>query len=142
MDIYTTNGNIIRQEPNADGTTRVELEFLFDNAKWTRLYAMATYYLAFHVRLGIDYVIANHMGTRAVVQQADFTEAAQTTLVETLLAVKERGNLLLATAEATLFGQPPGPPVETNRQEALRRYQATQLDCPAFLEALVARFAP
>lgn len=142
MDVYTTNGNIIRQEPNADGTTRVELEFLFDNAMWTRLYATATFYLAFHERLGIDYVLANHTGTRAVVQQADFTAAAQDTLVQTMLAVKAGGNLLRATAEATLFGQPPGPAVETNQQDALRPYQVTRLDCPGFLAELAARFPP
>lgn len=140
MDVYTTDGNIVRQEPQADGTTRVELEFLFENAKWTRLYAMATYYLAFHDRLGMDYVIANHTGTRAVVLQADFGQDAQDTLVQTLLLVKERANLLLSTAEATLFGTDPGPVVQTNRQDVLRPYEATRLDCPEFLDALSARF--
>ena len=58
MDVYTQQGNIIREQPNADGTTMVELEFLFEKLRWSQLYGVAIFYLAFHDRLGVDFVYA------------------------------------------------------------------------------------
>lgn len=136
MDIHTLDGNIIRQYPNEDGSTRVELELMFSNPVWNRLYAIAVFHVAFTQRLDIDYVIANHAGTQAVVRQSDFPPAAQQLLVDTLLAAKARANALWAHAELTLFGQPPGEPVETNRLELLKPYQVTTWTCGAFLEGL------
>jgi hypothetical protein len=136
MDIYTLDGNIVRQYPNDDGTTLVELELMFSNPVWNRLYAIAVFHVAFWQRLGIDYVVANHSGTQVVVRQSDFSSATQQLLVETLLAAKARANFLWAHAKATLFGQPPGEPVETNRLELLKPYQVTKWTCRAFLEGL------
>lgn len=136
MDIYTLDGNIIRQYPNDDGSTRVELELMFSNPVWNRLYAIAVFHVAFCQRLGIDYAIANHAGTQVVVRQTDFPPAAQQLLIDTLLAAKARANALWAHAENTLFGQPPGEPVETNRLELLKPYQVTTWTCGAFLDGL------
>lgn len=138
MDVYTLNGNHVRHYPNADGTTRIELELDGVDLLWKRLFALATYYLALHERLRVDYVIANHMGTHAVVRQADFTPDVQRGLVATMLHVVERSNALIGIAERTLFQQPTGPVVETNTRDELRPYAQMQLPYPRFLAALVA----
>jgi hypothetical protein len=136
MDIYTLDGNIIRQHPNDDGTTRIELELMFSNQAWNRLYAISVFHVAFAQRLGIDYAIANYAGTQVVVRQADFPPAAQQLLVDTLLAAKARANALWAHAEATLFGQPEGNPVVTNRLDVLKPYEVTHWTCGTFLDGL------
>lgn len=138
MDVYTLNGRHIRHYPNPDGTTRIELEFVAVDLLWKRLFALATYYLGFHERLHIDYVIANHMGTHAVVRQADFTPDAQRGLVATMLHVVERSNALIGIAERTLFQQPTGSIAQTNTRDELRPYEQMQLPYPRFLAALVA----
>ena len=141
MDIYTRQGNILRQRPAADGTTEVELEFLEFDVLRSRLYAIAIYWLAFHERLGIDYVLANPSCTRAVVRQSDFDEAAQAKLVATMLEVRERSGELHATAQAFLYDQPPSAPVETNRLDVLRPYEKKRLECQPFLDELARRLA-
>ncbi len=141
MDIYTKQGNIIRHHPAADGTTEVELEFLFDDVLRSRLYAIAIYWLAFHERLAINYVLANQACTRAVVQQNDFDEVAQEQLVATMLLVRERASEVYATAEEFLYGKPASGNVDTNHLDVLRPYEKKKLDCKAFLEHLAVRLA-
>jgi hypothetical protein len=141
MDIYTKQGNIIRQQPADDGTTEVELEFLFDDVLKSRLYAVAIYWMAFHERLHIDYVLANPSCTRAVVRQSDFDEAAQDTLVATMLQVRERSGDVHAVARAHLYGRPPSSPVRTNSLDLLRPREQTVLECQEFLDQLAARFS-
>ncbi|MBX9899809.1 MAG: hypothetical protein K2Y28_03410 [Burkholderiaceae bacterium] len=136
MDIYTLDGNIIRKFPNGDGTCRVELELMFSNPVWSRLYAIVVFHVAFWQRLGIDYAIANYSGTQVVVRQADFSPAAQQLLIDTLMAAKASSNALWAYAETTLFGQAPGEQVETNRLELLKTYEVTKWTCGTFLEGL------
>lgn len=138
MDIHTLDGNIIRQYPNDDGTTRVEMELMFSNQAWNRLYAISVFHVAFAQRLGIDYAIANYSGTQVVLRQSDFAPAAQQLLVDTLLAAKEHANALWAHAEATLFGQPEGKQVVTNRLDLLKPYEVTHWTCGPFLDGLPA----
>ena len=141
MDVYTRDGNIIRQFPNPDGTTLVELEFLFEDLFWSRLYGITIFYVAFHQRLGINYVTANPGFTKAVLRQADFDDRAQQELINTLLLVKENSNLLLGTAKQYLFDRPDSGNVETNRLEQLQIYKVAEVEGREFLERFAEELA-
>ena len=134
MDVYTRDGNIVRQFPHDDGTTEVELEFLFEDLFWSRLYGLTIFYVAFHKHLGVDYVISSHTFTRAVLRSEDFDERAQNELIQTLLRVKENANLLLGTAEKYLFGKPDSGSVETNQHPSLAPYKVAEVGGREFLE--------
>jgi hypothetical protein len=137
MDVYTQQGNIIREHPNPDATTAIELEFLSVPVMWTRLYSVAIYYLALHDRLGIDYVVGNAMCTRAVVRKADLDARAREVLIATLLDVRAHSNELLGAARDTLFDKPPSGVLDINHLPELAPYEQNVLDCKAFVERLV-----
>jgi len=139
MDVYTQQGNIIREHPNSDGTTIVELEFLFQDLFWSRLYGIGIFYLAFHHRLGIDYVVANARCTRAAVRTVDFDPRARDVLIATLLEVKAHSNAVLGIAQRHLLDKPPTGALAINRLDELRPYEVTQLDCLEFVEQLAER---
>lgn len=134
MDIYTENGNIIRQFPNSDSTTQLELEFIFDNLFWSRLFGITIFYIAFRKRLSIDYVILDYSIAQVQLRQQDFNHQAEQVLIQTLIDVKSQANLLLAIANKHLFDKPPGDVVETNKLDILRPYEITKLDCLEFVE--------
>ncbi|OXM86564.1 hypothetical protein [Paenibacillus rigui] len=135
MDIYTTNGNIIRQFPREDGTTEVELEFLFNDLTWSRLFSMCIYYVAFHKNLHIDYVITSYTHKKVAVQQKDFDKPAQQVLIETMLRIKDNANLLNGLAQKYLIGKTNGV-VVTNKLEQLEPYKVAELEGQEFLEKL------
>jgi hypothetical protein len=142
MDVYTRNGNLIRQFPNDDGTTRVQLEFLDADRSWSRLFALATFYLAFRVRLRVDYVAANHTGTEVVVRQADFTPEVQQGLVAALLHVRDRSSAVRAIAQRVLFDQPPSGDPQTSALPELAAHAKSALPFAAFFTALAAEIGP
>jgi hypothetical protein len=134
MDIYVQDGNIIRQFIKDDGTVEIELEFLFNDFFWSRLYGMTIFYLAFYKYLTIDYVISSHTFTKVVVQQSDFNEYAKLKLIEAMLEVKENSNLLLAMAEKYLLSGLDSENIETNQRSSLLVYKATEVEGKKFLE--------
>ena len=123
MDVYTRDGNIIRQFPHADETTEVELEFLGVDVFWSRLFAMTTFYIAFRRLLGVDYVVTSSTQRRVVLRQHDFDERAQEVLTETMLKVIDDGNLLLGMADRYLVGHPEAGVLATNSDPALSPYE-------------------
>lgn len=133
MDVYTKNGNIIRHFPKEDGTTEVQLQFLFDNGSWSRLFALTTFYVAFHRKRGISYVASSATQTKVVVRQEDFGKEAQQTLIDTMLKVRDNANLLNGMADRHLYGKPLEA-VETNTLELLEPYKSTDVQGKQFLE--------
>ncbi|AUT01318.1 hypothetical protein CLI64_13410 [Nostoc sp. CENA543] len=134
MDVYTQDGNIIRQFPKDDGTTEIEIEFLFNDLFWSRLYGITIFYVAFYKRLHIDYVVSSHTFTKVVVKQSDFDDRAQQELIQIMLEIKENSNMLLGMAEKYLFDQPDSGNVETNRYQPLLSYKVTEVEGKEFLE--------
>ncbi len=133
MDIYTTNGNIIRQFPKNDGTTEIELEFLFDDLFWTRLFSIAIFYVAFFENLKINYVQSKHTYTRAVIKQADLSEDVKQELIRVTLEVKENSIMLRALADKLLFNQAAIKDVETNFDEDLSPFKVVDVRGKNFL---------
>lgn len=133
MDVYTLNGNIIREFPKEDGTTEVQLDFLFDNSTWKRLFALTTFYTAFHRKLGIPYVASSATQTKVVVLQEDFGAEAKQVLIDTMLKVRDRANLLNGIADRHLYGKPLVS-VETNNLEVLKPHQTAEVQGKEFLE--------
>jgi hypothetical protein len=141
MDVYTEAGNIVRQFPNQDGTTEVELEFLDLNVFWSRLVAMTTFYVAFHDVLSVDYAVTSSTQRRAVVHQRDFDERAQNELIRTLLEVKDNTNQLLGLADKHLFDKPDARVVTTTTDALLRAYETDPPVGAEFLEAVASALA-
>ena len=139
MDVYTQDGNIIRQFPNQDGTTEVELEFIFQDLFWSQLYGISIFYITFYKRLGINYVTSSYNFTKAVLRQEDFDERTQEELIQTLLVVKENSNMLIGTANKHLFDQPDSGNVETNQLDSLKPYKVIEVEGRNFLEKFAER---
>jgi hypothetical protein len=133
MDVYTKNGNIIRHFPKEDGTTEVQLQFLFDNGSWSRLFALTIFYVAFHRQLGIPYVASSATQTKVVVRQEDFGKDAQQKLIDVMLEVRDNANLLNGMADRHLYGKPLEA-VDTNSLELLEPYKAADVQGKVFLE--------
>ena len=141
MDVYTEGGNIVRQFPKSDGTTEVELEFLDLDLFWSRLVSMATFYVAFHDLLSVDYAVTSSTQRRAVVRQTDFDQAAQDELVRTMLEVRDHTNLLLGLADEHLFDKPEAGVVTTARDPSVQKYESDPPVGSEFLEAVASALA-
>ncbi len=46
-DIYTVNGNLFRMEVISEDFLEIELEFLFENLFWSRLFCFTIWYIVF-----------------------------------------------------------------------------------------------
>ncbi|MFA0963570.1 hypothetical protein AB9P05_17330 [Roseivirga sp. BDSF3-8] len=138
MDLYTTNGNIIRKQELDKGLAEIEIEFVGVGIFWTRLFCMVIYYLVLHHKHKVAYVHSNHTMTRVVINQSDYNDGLREDLIQALLLVREESNLVKARADELLLDREDLKVVETNTAPALDAYKKTSLEGQAFLEAVAA----
>ncbi len=133
MDIYMRDGIILRHFPRGDGSTLVEIDYLFEQAERAEIYRLAACYKALHTDSGVDYVLNLYDGREITLMEAAFVPAVQNRLAEALLRAREIGSwLYIFFKKKDTYGD--RDRLETNKNPFLEKYRGFELTNRAFWE--------
>lgn len=127
MDIYTKNGLVVRHFPNGDGSTAVEIDFLFEEDGRAEIYRLAACYKVFCADFSVSFVLNIFSGQRIVLMLEEFTNDVQAALVSALLKAREEGDRLFFLAREKYFQKYGGSIICTNELTELEKYSTYKL---------------